>query len=108
MKTISFSTHKQLNALLNSIYVDLLSICDTKEASRAEIARYVREFGRTESDCNLVQYGNLLIYYYQVRDFYVSHGYKWESEKTHSDQEIWATYMRQVGYVAREIAGGRI
>lgn len=99
MKT--FSVNTKLNGVLNEIYNDLLEISDTEEQSRSEIKRYCKEFPRV-TDCNLAQYGNVLIYYYQVRDMYAKHGYK--SMERMSDNKVWHIYLQQVGYVARMIA----
>jgi hypothetical protein len=101
MKTYRFSKHSKLNGVLNEIYNDLLEMCDTEEQSRKEIKRYCKEFPR-ETDCNLAQYGNVLIYYYQVREMYRRHGYK--SLDRLSDSKVWEIYKRQAGYVARMIA----
>lgn len=95
-----YSPNKKLEACLCNIELDLLSMCDRQEESLNEIRRYMREFPR-EPDYNLAQYGNLLIYYDQVRDFYLDCGYK--SMRNMSDSKIWATYLRQVGYVARKL-----
>lgn len=105
MKTYRFSKNKKTNGVLNEIYNDLLTMCDTEEQSRAEIKRYRREFPRV-IDCNIAQYGNVLIYYHQVREMYEKHGYK--SVVRMSDNAVWDCYLRQVGYVARLIAGDRI
>lgn len=105
MKTYRFSQNKKTNGVLNEIYNDLLTMCDTEEQSRKEIKRYRREFPRV-TDCNIAQYGNVLIYYYQVREMYEKHGYK--SMSRMSDKAVWDCYLRQVGYVARLIAGDRI
>jgi hypothetical protein len=48
----------------------------------------------------------MLIYYDQVRDMYKKHGYK--SMDRISDNQVWAIYLRQVGYVARLVAGDRL
>lgn len=95
-----YSKNKKLNGVLNDIREQLLSIHDTEDESRKEIAHYKREFPK-EIDFNLAQYGNLLIYYYDVRAMYARHGYK--SIVRMSDAEVWETYKRQVGYVARTI-----
>lgn len=99
MKT--FSINPKLNGVLNEIYNDLLEISDTEEQSRKEVKRYCKEFPRV-ADCNLAQYGNVLIYYYQVRDMYTKHGYK--SVERMSDNKVWSIYLQQVGYIARMIA----
>lgn len=95
---IRFSDNPKLKGVLNEIYRDLLEISETEEMSRAEVARYYKEFPR-ETDYNLVQYGNMLIYYNDVREMYKRHGYK--SMEKRSDWDIWEKYKWQVGYVAR-------
>lgn len=95
-----YSKNKKLNGVLNEIREDLLSIHDTEAESLKEIAHYKREFPK-EIDFNLVQYGNMLIYYYDIRAMYARHGYK--SMDRMSDDQVWETYKRQVGYVARNL-----
>lgn len=97
---MKYSKNKKLNGVLNDIREQLLSIHDTEDESRHEIAHYKREFPR-EVDFNLAQYGNLLIYHYQVREMYEKHGYK--SIERMTDYDLWETYKRQVGYVARNL-----
>lgn len=101
MKTYRFSQNKKTNGVLNEIYNDLLEISDTEEQSRNEVKRYCKEFKRL-SDCNLVDYGNMLIYYEDIRAMYRKHGYK--SLDRLSDGKVWDIYRHQVGYVARMIA----
>lgn len=104
MKT--FSVNTKLNGVLNEIYNDLLAISDGGAFdSWKEIRRYFREFPN-EPDYNLAQYGNVLIYYYQVREMYRRHGYK--SMDRLSDSKVWEIYKRQVGYIARMIATNAI
>lgn len=100
-----FSRCKKLQGVLTEIYADLLEISDTEEQSRNEIKRYCKEF-KFESDCNIAAYGNVLIYYYDVRNFYRKHGYK--TAERLSDRALWEIYRRQVGYIARLIAGDRL
>lgn len=95
-----YSPNKKLETCLCYIEQDLLAMCDTTAESLNKIRRYVKEFPK-EPDYNLAQYGNLLIYYSQVREFYRDCGYK--STQRESDDKIWATYLRQVGYVARQL-----
>ena len=90
----NFSKNKKLNTVLNSIYEDL------QELGIDEIKRYYNEF-KFEPDYNIAQYGNLLIYYYDIREFYKNSGYK--SFEKMSDSKVWEIYKRQVGYVARKI-----
>lgn len=98
--TNKWSKNSKLNAVLSEIADDLLNIGDTEEDSLEDIQRYMREFPR-EIDYNLAQYGNMLIYYVQVREMYKKCGYK--SIDRMNDTNIWDTYRRHVGYVAREI-----
>ena len=86
-----FSKNKKLNNVLNSIYEDL------QELGINEIKRYYNEF-KNEPDFNIAQYGNMLIYFYDIREFYKNAGYK--SFEKMSDGKIWEIYKRQVGYVA--------
>lgn len=95
-----YSKNNKLNGVLNEIREDLLSIHDTEAESLSEIAHYRREFPN-EVDFNLVQYGNMLIYYDDIRALYERHGYKSMARKT--DTQVWETYKRQVGYVAKTL-----
>ena len=95
-----FSTNPKYNAVANSIYSDLLTMCDTEKESRNEIARYRKEFGR-EPDYNIAKYGNLLIYYYQVRQMFINCGYSEKHLKRFSDSRIWEMYLYRVGEVVR-------
>ena len=95
-----YSINPKLNKCLNGIEVALLSILDTKAESLEQIRAYVHEYGR-EPDCNIAQHGNVLYTYAGIRDFYRSCGYK--SMDNMSDGRIWATYLHQVGYVARQL-----
>ena len=87
-----FSKNVKLNKVLMGIYEDL------KEFGIEEVKRYMGEF-KNEVDYNIAQYGNLLIYYYDVKEFYKNAGYK--SIEKMSDSKVWEIYKRQVGYVAR-------
>lgn len=92
-----FSKNKKLNNTLNEIYEDLL------EMGVDEVKRYVKDFNN-EIDYNIAKYGNLLIYYYDIRNFYKNNGYK--SIDKWSDGKIWDLYQRQVGWVARYLVRG--
>lgn len=87
-----FSKNVKLNTVLMGIYEDL------KELGIEEVKRYKEEF-KNETDYNIAQYGNMLIYFYDIREFYKKAGYK--SMEKMSDSKIWEIYKRQVGYVAR-------
>lgn len=105
MKTISFNKNKKLNGVLNDIYTQLLEMCDTKEESLKQLENYVESFSK-ESDYNIVQYGNLLIYYDDIRSLYKGYGYKIVDKW--SNNKLWETYKRQVGFVARYILQNEI
>lgn len=92
-----FSKNKKLNGVLNDILDSL------KELGLEEVKRYYKEFGAYK-DYNIVEYGNLLIYYEDIRELYKSNGYK--SIDKMSDSKIWETYKRQVGYVTRFMIRG--
>jgi hypothetical protein len=97
-KALVFSTNKKLNAVLSEIHDYLLHVSDTRAESIRTVKRYRNEFPR-EIDYNIAQYGNLLIYYDNVRKFYEKAGYT--TMKKWSDNKIWETYKRQVGWVVR-------
>ena len=48
---------------------------DNLEEMTNELVRYVKEF-KFEVDYNYYQYGNMLIYNYDIREFYKNNGYK--------------------------------
>lgn len=93
----NFSKNKKLNGLLNDIREEVL------ELGMEEILHYYNEFKGQESDYNIAQYGSLLVYYDDIRELYAKNGYK--SIKNWSDEKIWETYKRQVGYIVRNIVG---
>ena len=61
-----------------------------------EIRRYVRDF-KAERDYNIAQYGNLIIWYSDLRALYKKAGYKYI--KRMSNQQLWEAYLNQVRYV---------
>ena len=89
-----YSKNNKLNKVLTEIEKDLLDL------GINEIKRYYNEF-KNEVDFNIAQYGNMLIYYGQIYDFYRKCGYK-TTDKMSTDK-IWDLYKNQVGYVARRI-----
>ena len=90
----NFSKNKKLNGVLNDIYQSL------EELGLEEVKRYHDEFKfKGIKDYNIVEYGNLLIYYDDIRDLYKKNGYKTIDKM--SDERVWATYKRQVGYLVR-------
>ena len=94
MNKYKYSKNVKLNKVLTEIEKDLLDL------GVNEIKRYYNEF-KNEVDFNIVQYGNMLIYYNDVYNFYRSCGYKTTDKMT--QDKIWDLYKRQVGYVAKKI-----
>lgn len=99
----TFSTNRKYNATLESIYFDLLHIHDTKAESLEEIRHYYNEFRTIGKDYNLAMYGNLLIYYYQVREMFLRCGYSAKHLARFSDSKVWEMYLYRVGEVVRYI-----
>lgn len=99
---MKYSNNKKLDTVLTGIEEQIIyGLGDgSREAAAAEISRYAKEF-KKEPDFNIAQYGNVLVYYADVYEFYRSAGYK--STDNYSAAKIWETYCRQVGYVARQI-----
>lgn len=97
---VNFSKNKKLNGVLNDIYTQLLEMCDTENESISNIKHYAKEFPK-ESDYNIAQYGNLIVYNDDVLAMYKKYGYK--SLDRLSVDAIWNIYKRQVGYVVRYI-----
>ena len=89
-----YSKNKKLNDVLTRIERQLL------ELGLDEVKHYKKSFS-SEIDYNIAQYGNLLIYYSDVKQMYKDCGYK--SLEKMSDEKVWEIYKKQVGYVAREL-----
>ena len=94
MNKYKYSKNVKLNKVLTEIEKNLLDL------GVNEIKRYYNEF-KNEVDFNIAQYGNMLIYYNDVYNFYRSCGYK-TTDKITTDK-IWDLYKNQVGYVAKRI-----
>ena len=93
---MKYSNNVKLNTVLNQIEEDL------KWLELPEIAHYMQEFPN-EPDYNIAQYGNMLIYYCDIRKMYTDAGYKSFEGNRIPDNKMWEIYKRQVGYVARQI-----
>ena len=89
-----YSKNNKLNKVLMEIENDLLDL------GLEEIERYYNTF-KNEVDFNIVQYGNMLVYYNDIYDFYRKCGYK-STDKMSTDK-IWDLYKNQVGYVTKKI-----
>ena len=93
---MKYSKNVKLNTVLNQIENDLICL------GLSEIKRYMKEF-QNEPDYNIAEYGNMMIYYPQIRGMYLDAGYKTFSISRISNTKMWNIYKRQVGYVARQI-----
>lgn len=93
---MKYSKNIKLNNVLNQIENQLTYL------ELPEIARYMKDFPN-EPDYNLAQYGNMLVYYWEIRKMYINAGYKTFENNRISDNKMWEIYKRQVGYVARQI-----
>lgn len=86
----NYSKNAKRNYVLNEIEKHLL------ELGVDELKRYKQEFPH-EYDYNIAQYGNCLIYYYDIRNMYKKAGFTCVDK--YSDNRIWELYKKQVGYV---------
>ena len=93
---MKYSKNVKLNTVLNQIENEM------KWLELPEIAHYMQEYPN-EPDYNIAQYGNMLIYYWEIRKMYINAGYKSFCDNRISDNRMWDIYKRQVGYVAREL-----
>ena len=93
---MKYSKNVKLNTVLNQIEFDLLQL------SKNEIAKYM-QYNPNEPDYNIAQYGNMLIYYDEIRKMYIDAGYKSFKGNKISNTSMWNIYKSQVGYVAREL-----
>ena len=91
---MKYSKNNKLNKVLMEIESDLL------EMGINEVKRYYNTF-KNEVDYNIAQYGNMLVYYNDIYNFYRSCGYK--STDKMSTNKIWDLYKKQVGYVAKKL-----
>lgn len=95
---------KKANILLNNIYDDIMDNENLTYNNFYELKRYFTTF-KSEPDYNVAQYGNLLIYYWQVRELFTESGYKYASDKLKngefkiSDDVLWLRYKQLVGRV---------
>ena len=93
---MKYSKNVKLNTVLNQIEEDLNYL------GLSEIVRYMKEYPN-EPDYNIAQYGNMLVYYCEIRKMYINAGYKTFENNKISDFKMREIYKRQVGYVAREL-----
>lgn len=94
---MKWSNNAKRNALMQRIETHMR---DPEVLGESEIRRYVKAFPR-ELDCNIAQYGCLLITCTQVREWCEAAGYtsvdKWP------DSRLWDEYRDMVGTIARAI-----
>lgn len=100
---------------LQYVYADIWMYLD--ELGAGEVARYMYSFPR-KTDYNLVDYGSMRICYNEIRELYARAGYTgvlnvWKrptfaarnnvriNEYKVTDSELWESYKRDVGHVAR-------
>ena len=93
---MKYSKNTKLNTVLNQIEENLLQF------GKDEIKRYMKEYPY-KTDYNISEYGNMLVYYWEIRKMYINAGYKTFENNKISDSKMWEIYKRQVGYVARQI-----
>lgn len=93
---MKYSKNTKLNTVLNQIEGNLLQF------GKDKIKRYMEEFPN-EPDYSIADYGNMLVYYWEIRKMYINVGYKTFENNKISDFKMWEIYKRQVGYVARQI-----
>lgn len=103
------------SATLQYIYSDIWDYLE--ELGAEEVAHYRSSFPR-ESDFNLVNYGSMRVYYFEIRDMYERAGCKWAKEEYKqraaarrkgaelgdykvTDSELWGIYRSDVGKVSR-------
>lgn len=92
--------NKKYILAIRSAKKQLLSICDTKEQSIKEVHRYKRTFP-FEIDYNIAMYGNVLVYYTQVREWFEKLHFK--SVDKMSDKALWSWYKWYIGRAADEL-----
>ena len=89
-----YSVNNKLNKVLTEIEKQIIDF------GIGQAKRYFDEF-KGETDYNIVQYGNLLVYFSDIYKLYRDCGYK--TTDKFSTEKIWETYKRQVGYVVRAL-----
>lgn len=93
----------------NGILEQLKYIHNTEQESLNEIRHYANEFSY-EVDFNLAQYGNLLVYCYQIFDFYKNCEYPVDEllfdDGDLDTDKLWSMYKKDVGFVAKEMLSG--
>lgn len=97
----TYSVNNKFEKTCKEIANDLLSIHGNEDEARAEIKHYKESFPK-EPDYNLAQYGNLIVYYSDLREMFIRCGYSAKELKKVSDFRLWKIYLYRVGYVVRK------
>ena len=79
---MKYSKNVKLNTVLNQIEENLLQF------GKDEIKCYMKEYP-DETDYNISQYGNMLVYYWEIRKMYINAGYKTFENNKISDFKMW-------------------
>lgn len=95
-----YSTNPKLERVLCEIEKQLLNLGGTRKEALEEIKHHKRDFPK-ECDFNIAQFGGVLAAHDDIRAMYKKAGYK--SLDKLSNDAIWETYKRQVGFVARKL-----
>lgn len=91
------------NAKTDYVYQDIADYL--QELGEDEVKHYMDGFPH-EVDYNLAQYGNMRIYYYEIRELFDRAGYmhmmdkRKDGEWVISDGELWERYKWCVGHMA--------
>ena len=89
---MKFSKNNKLNYVLNDIYDDLMKM------GKDEIKRYMQYFPN-EIDYNIYQYGNMRIYYDEIKVLYMDY----KCLKHASINKLINIYKRQIRFMANLI-----
>lgn len=90
--------HSHYNKTLVNAIKDYILVDENKEEVISELKRYKKEFN-SETDYNWYSYGNILPYYYQIREFYKKN----EVEVSDDDCIMCEHFKRHVGKAIDEI-----
>ena len=105
MDTKTYHGIKVYNGILNQ----LKNIHDTERESLGEVRHYANGFPK-EIDFNLAQYGNVLVYYHQIAQFYKDCEYPChkliDSDGDLDTDKLWSMYKKDVGIVAQNVLNG--
>lgn len=102
MRHYLYSTNPKAEAFFRSCVDDLLTIYpDNRKESLLQCEDYYVNFPGA-ADYNIAQFGNVLIYYDDVREVMRACGYK---VGRYTDSQIWDYYRRMIGAACRWLLG---